>query len=118
MGRPSDSVTFNTPGTGSYDDMRQHYYSTLSGSKIGIDKRDSYFVKARGHTNPGPGSYIKNVTFPDKNQAPQFKFGTSKREKDYLAESRMQRKGTGPGPGTYEYTNQIGKLPPHARSGK
>lgn len=67
MGRPADNVTFNTPGSGTYEDMRQLHYSTLSGSKIGIDKRESYFVKARGFTNPGPGSYIKKPTYPDKN---------------------------------------------------
>lgn len=95
--------------------MRELHYSTLSGSKIGIDKRDSYFVKARGYKNPGPGSYIKTTSFPDKNAAPKFGFGTSKREKDYLKESKAAKKYTGPGPGSYEYTNHVGKLPPHAR---
>ena len=89
MGRPNDKLDFDVPGSGSYDDMRQLHYSTLSGSKIGVDKRESYFVKARGYTNPGPGSYIKKSTFPDKNAAPKFGFGTSKREKDYIAESKM-----------------------------
>lgn len=88
MGRPTDKIDFDVPGSGSYDDMRQLHYSTLAGSKIGAGKRESYFVKARGHTNPGPGAYVKNTTYPDKNAAPKYGFGTSKRERDYIAESK------------------------------
>jgi hypothetical protein len=116
MGRPADKIDFDVPGTGTYNDNHQIHYDTLSGSKIGIDQRKSYFIKARGYTNPGPGSYIKQISFPDKKAAPKFGFGTSKRERDYIKESRMQKKFTGPGPGSYEYTNHIGKLPPHAKT--
>ena len=59
MGRPVDKLEFHSPGIGTYDDGRQLHYSTLTGSKIGGDTRKSYFIKARGHANPGPGSYIK-----------------------------------------------------------
>ena len=46
------------PGPGHYSDMiHLHYEQGLVGSKIGIDKRKSSFLKANGHTNPGPGSY-------------------------------------------------------------
>jgi len=47
--------------------MREIHYNTLTGSKIGIDKRDSYFVRARGFKNPGPGTYKGSQTWVDKN---------------------------------------------------
>ena len=102
MGRPVDKITFDVPGSGTYNDMNEIHYNTLSGSKIGIDKRDSYFVRARGHKNPGPGTYKGSQTFIDKNSAPKFGFGTSSRSKDYIAESKHFKKFTGPGPGAYD----------------
>jgi len=41
-------------------------------------------LKANGYSNPGPGSYTA-TTFIDKKAAPKFGFGSSKREKDYIA---------------------------------
>ena len=76
------------PGPGHYSDMRQiHYQKELIGSKIGCDERKSSFLKANGHSNPGPGSY-KNLNFADKRAAPKFGFGSSAREKDYIGLSK------------------------------
>ena len=88
-GRPVDKIDFDVPGSGHYQDMRELHYSTLTGSKIGSCKRESYFLNAKGFkVNPGPGSYIKQTSYPDKKAAPKFGFGTSTREKDYLKESK------------------------------
>ena len=62
MGRPTDKIDFDVPGSGTYQDMRELHYSTLTGSKIGSDKRESYFLKAKGYkVNPGPGSYDTQI---------------------------------------------------------
>jgi hypothetical protein len=46
-----------TPGPGNYGDMRELYYSTLPGSKMGRDDRKSYFLKSASYEKPGPGNY-------------------------------------------------------------
>ena len=64
-------------------------------------KRNRPFLKARGHTNPGPGTYADNG-FVDKNTAPSFGFGSAKREPDYMSASKKQIKVPTPGPGAYK----------------
>jgi hypothetical protein len=54
-----------TPGPGAYSDMRNLYYSTLPGSKIGRDDRRSYFLKSASYEKPGPGNY-KTISFTEK----------------------------------------------------
>ena len=99
----------NQPGPGYYDDMRQLHYKNMSGSKMGTDIRKAQFLKANGHTTPGPGSYAGNTTFIDKTAAPKFGFGSSKREKDYIGLSKTNKSITGPGPGSYKVPVQVGK---------
>ena len=72
VGRPIDKIDFHVPDPGKYDDAdgNKLHYSTLVGSKIGGGERKSYFIQARGYKNPGPGTYIKKVAFPDKKAAP------------------------------------------------
>lgn len=41
-----------TPGPGAYDDMREVHYNCLTGSAIGRDKRNSYFLKTTVSGNP------------------------------------------------------------------
>ena len=89
--------------------MRQLHYERMSGSKIGKDKRKAHFLKANGHTNPGPGTYRGNTTFIDKTAAPRFGFGSSMREKDYIALAKKSTTISGPGPGSYKIPAQIGK---------
>lgn len=102
------------PGPGYYDDMRQLHYQNMSGSKIGTDKRKAHFLKANGHSNPGPGSYAGNTTFIDKPYAPKFGFGSSQREKDYIGLAKKNQSITGPGPGSYKVPVQVGKTPAFA----
>jgi hypothetical protein len=45
------------PGPGTYNDMISIHYSTLTGSKIGSDQRNSYFLKSACFSKPGPGTY-------------------------------------------------------------
>jgi hypothetical protein len=91
--------------------MIQAHYTTLTGSKIGVDKRKQQFLKTNGFTNPGPGSY-KSITFVDKNSAPRFGFGTSAREKDYMKLKKIQLNTGPPGPGHYKIPVHVGKIAP------
>jgi hypothetical protein len=87
------------PGPGSYEDMRQLHYKTLTGSKMGKDARKSYFLLDSTYKNPNPDSYTL-INFADgRLGAPNFGFGSSK---------RMAGSGKGvPGPGQYEVQNMI-----------
>jgi hypothetical protein len=92
------------PGPGQYDDKITLHYSTLPGSKIGRDSRQSYFLKSSSYEKPGPGDYEKPC-FTDKSQAPKFRFGSSTRERDYLT---LKSRAALPGPGNYESKIVIG----------
>lgn len=46
-----------TPGPGNYLDMRQSYYRSIPGSKIGQGMRKASFLKTAAHDKPAPGSY-------------------------------------------------------------
>lgn len=96
-----------TPGPGTYSDMRNIYYSTLPGSKIGRDDRRSYFLRSASHEKPGPGNYT-TIGFTEKSQAPKFGFGSSTREKDYLKVKMVGGKVGTPAPGNYEAKTVIG----------
>lgn len=82
------------------------YYQHLATGIIGKDKRKSYFLKTRGHTNPPPGQH--QTSFADKPKAPSFGFGTSTREKNYLGLSSKTLYNQ-PGPGSYRIPVHIGK---------
>ena len=80
---------------------------------MGLDKRKAQFLKANGYQNPGPGSYAGD-TFVDKQAAPKFGFGSSKREVDYIKLAKTNKSITGPGPGSYKVPVQVGKTPAFA----
>ena len=78
--------------------MRQKYYDSIPGSKIGKDSRESsHFLKTPSHDKPAPGSY-RTFSFVDKGSSPKFGFGTSQREKNYMISTGLLP----PGPGKYE----------------
>ena len=49
----------NPPGPGAYSDMRELHYSSIPGSKMGKDNRNSFFLKTTVSGNPEPGLYEK-----------------------------------------------------------
>jgi hypothetical protein len=97
------------PGPGTYQETRDKvHYGHLSTTLFGKDNRNSYFLNTRGFTNPAPGCH--STSFIDKPTPPQFGFGSSKREKNYLGLSREKLSG-GPGPGSYRIPVHVGKTP-------
>mmetsp|Transcript_2803 Transcript_2803/g.4792 ORF Transcript_2803/g.4792 Transcript_2803/m.4792 type:complete len:189 (+) Transcript_2803:31-597(+) len=64
-GRSSMTLDRKQPGPGYYDDCRQQHYSNLAGSKIGRDKRKTFFIQDESLFLPGPGTY-RNITFSNK----------------------------------------------------
>jgi hypothetical protein len=81
-----------TPGPGTYQPKAK---MGNEGSKISMSfNRPLTGVK---NENPGPGTYQMNLK--DKNKAPEYKFGTNKR--DNINRENLQK----PGPGTYNPDN-------------
>ena len=72
-----------SPGPGTYGDIRESYYKSIPGSKVGRDNRQSSFLKTSSYDKPGPGKYA-TFSFTEKTDGPRFGFGSSTREKDYL----------------------------------
>ena len=99
------------PGPGTYEDKRDSLHLKYSvGYKIGTEKRKSNFLLNSSFQKPGPG--IKDSIFVDKQTAPSFGFGTSKREKDYLG-LRSNTK-TLPGPGDYKIPTRVARVPKYS----
>ena len=76
----------------------QHYKRLKSGRQ-GKEPRNPFFLKTRGFETPGPGIVTPNNY--NRKSAPKFGFGSSKREKDYLALAKASLV-TSPGPGSYK----------------
>lgn len=89
--------------------MRDSYYKRIPGSKIGSDTRKSQFLRTAAYDKPPPGQY-KTISFVDRQAAPKFGFGTSKREKDYLSSTIS----VPPGPGHYLSKSTLGDGSPVA----
>ena len=83
---------------------------------MGLDIRKGHFLKTNSFVNPGPGSY-ENRTFGDKNKAPQYGFGTSSRETDYIKRAKAKIHST-PGPGSYKIPVHVSMTRSFALSNK
>ena len=69
------SIDKTTPGPGSYNSTDQLHYKTLTGSKIGKDKRKSFFLQTSITGKPDSGLYEKPGFEKLNNQT--FSFGKS-----------------------------------------
>jgi len=69
------TIDRTTPGPGSYNSSDQLHYKTLTGSKMGKDKRRSFFLQTSITGNPDSGLYEKHGF--EKLNTKTFSFGKS-----------------------------------------
>ena len=103
-GKPVILGTKGAPGPGAYS-MRSSLIN-IPGSKIGTSNRNDEIKNIMRVGSPGPSAYRISSTmshYPVKQDAPNYRFGTSSRDKLATAGSVCS-----PGPGAYNYKNIIG----------
>lgn len=100
MGKKLEINKKQTPGPGSYNDMRQVHYNTITGSQIGKDERKSFFLVDSTYDSPIPGRYDLIQFGSGILGEPRCKFGVSSRE--------INCNGNSPGPGSYQINTTLG----------
>lgn len=98
-----------SPGPGSYENADSLHYKKMPGSKIGKDKRESFFLKTTVTGTPDAGLYNKPGF--DKLNRSTFSFGKSSRP-PVLARGP-------PGPGEYNLRADLGSgVPKYSMPGR
>ncbi len=87
-----------TPGPGNYENLDDLHYTKISGSKIGKDNRQSFFLRTTVSGTPDAGNYEK-PGFATVNANPKFSIGKS------LRDLPSDSKPGAVGPGSYNYIN-------------
>jgi hypothetical protein len=81
-------------------------------TKLGLDSRDSYFLRNHTIVNPSSNKYGTPSTALVKPSSASFGFGSSSREKSYMAKNPL------PGPGAYLSKSLIGDAPARSMPGR